>query len=77
MIKTKEDHKVAACGTYGMSEMHTGPRHWCNNLGERDHLEDIGLHGTVISQTYFVYLVLPGVKCVYYARHISHGHIIL
>jgi hypothetical protein len=63
MIKTKENHKIGACVTYGMSEMRTG--RWWINLEERDLLEDIGLHGNIISKTYFVYLVLSGVKCVY------------
>ena len=34
-----------ACSTYGR-EVHTG--FWWGNLGERDHLQDLGVDGVII-----------------------------
>jgi hypothetical protein len=47
-VKNKENEMGGACGMYGREkeEVHTG--FWCENLGKRDHMEDIRVNGSII-----------------------------
>ena len=59
--KFKENEMGRACGTWRRREMHTGC--WWGKLKERDHLEDLGIDGSLVlkwilmlSLNYHVYL---------------------
>jgi hypothetical protein len=47
----KNNEIGGACGTYGGEELHTGI--WWRDLGERDHMEDLGVDRRVILKCIF------------------------